>query len=110
MRTDLQPTTWAALHRKDGRELTDADAPGYRRASNSEVGWSFGETPDDWGWVHFVSLWDAPIGGNVISDPPLQPMHADWAIFLRTIERLRLELEDAKADIAMFIEKESGNV
>lgn len=67
-----QPMTWAALHRKDGRELTEEDAPGYRRAPNSDAGWSFGEAPDDWGWVHFVSLWDAPIGGNVISDPPLQ--------------------------------------
>lgn len=81
--SDHRPMRWAALHRADTTELTKDDAPGYRRAPWSENGFIFGDAMEDWGWVVFISLWDAPDGGNVLSDPPLQSAHGDIVLSRR---------------------------
>jgi hypothetical protein len=67
------PGLWMALHRLDGAELAEADAPGYRRTPYSPcAGGVFGKAVAEWGAVVFGSIWTAPIGGDVVSWPPLQ--------------------------------------
>ena len=65
---------WAALHRADGSELSHPSSFGYCRARYDEKhGAQFGKTGSNgWGWVVFMSLWDSPIGGKCLSNPPLQ--------------------------------------
>ena len=66
---------WAALHGADGRELAPQTAPGYRRAPidlERPILWPTAE--GDWGWICFVSVWDAPLGGRCVSQPALQPV------------------------------------
>jgi hypothetical protein len=78
-RADPQTTSWAALHRRDGKELTDSDAPGYHRVPYTTDGGARWPKTEEWGWVMFASAWDAPVGGNCISVPRLQPIKAGWA-------------------------------
>jgi hypothetical protein len=69
------PGLWMALHRPNGTELVEQDAPGYRRTPYSMVdGGRFAQAQGGWGAVAFGSVWTAPTGGKVVSWPILQPL------------------------------------
>lgn len=70
---------WAALERSNMDELTEADAPGYRRAPICEWGalWPEVTAPDGWGFVHFLSIWTEKTGGDCVHRVPFQ---AEWAL------------------------------
>ena len=68
---------WVALHRRDGAELTEADAPGYqRRPWLADIGVRWPAAKADWGRIAWCSVWDRKQGGRCISSPRLQPMTA----------------------------------
>lgn len=78
-RNQSTPPVWVALHRADGSELTVDTAPGYERRPYNELGARWPKAPDDWGWVTYVSAWDAKTGGECVSNPALQPLATEWA-------------------------------